>query len=915
MVDGTFSERDSHVKQDSPWADKSAEQDAGERVSRAGWGDNVAPLARNMQPIDPTMDGRNPNQNGGNGQKPWRAGFGSVAPDAQRFPQNNGSSPWGTDASPPTPQPAPQGQWRAGYPDSSYRGPGQDTQQPTYNNNPGNGSPWRAGYPDSTYRGPGTDAQPPVNNNSGNSPWRTGYPDSSYPGPRAQPYSPPENPNPNPAPANQGGGLDWRRDVANPAIAGQGQTGQFPGMPRGDAPSVPSNPGLNDMPGDARASVEKSLEAKSSVFGHLMTGAGTGAAIGAGEWYLDKKLLTSMGEPQTGLMQWWQNHSPMLKEQGAFADKVSLLEQAHNARLAEATIKTEALTKAAEPLKSVLDRLDAKVAGMAVDDAAREIVLKQQAFLGNAVFVSNPAKVAGVIGTAEEVEAGKKLFVTGSKEAKVLSEFAKAAEENGKAGRAATLAEAGMENARKELQQSIETGAGTLGGRTLRGAATGLGVAGLTLAAGYGMDYLGSRMFGYKAPELDSTRLFFDGIAVPAVLLSNIPARYKFAIAGSAFIGARVADYASGTGQFSAAAEYSKLLRPNLVDGVGITAAAMAPVDGKTKAALVGGAWLLGRAYNGVSHMFGWDGSTGAELRDTAQNAFTHDQMARTDSSFDNAVKAGKKLGEENEVALELQMRDWLAKQSITSPVTHMRGTAVLGAALGEFRLESGTRLDINSHADKKDRILKGYNYDFGGEATTWLRMSAGSLVSAQQYAETHKGQTVDGQVMDDNYIQQLKNEQKRVEDDLNKVYGEHDIKGIFNELKDQARVNGTDMDQALVRMKNTLDVTTSKDPKFVAKSSRDVAIGFLAKASYMATKNNGGDANVMYQAAIQYLRQAEQLDPNNPDNKKMEELQLDVVKGIPGAQPSIQQAINNQYKSNWNNPFQLQTPQLYPKQ
>lgn len=905
MVEGSFSERDSHVKQNSPWADKSSEQEAGEKVSRAGWGDNVAPLALNMQQVNPNMDGPNPNQNGGNGQKPWRAGFGQVAPDAQRIPQasNNGSSPWGTDASPPNQ--APQGQWRAGFPDPSYRGPGQETQQANYNNNDNN--PWRAGFPNSSYQGPGTDAQPPAN--TGRSPFGGGSLDS-----RSQPYTPvPENPNPG---QSNTGGLDWKRDVANPAISGQQQTGQFPGMPsRADAPGVPSNPGLNDANAQQRQDIANSLVAKSSVFGHLMTGTGTGAAIGAGEWYLDRKLISSMGEPKSGLMTWWQEHSPMLKEQGAFADKLSLAEQVHTARLTEASLKEAALTKAAEPLQEVLSHLDGKVAGMAVDNEARKILLQQQAFMGDATLVTSQAKVAGVIGSAEEVEAGKKLFVAGSKEAKALTEFARAAEEKGKAGRAVKLAEGGMENARKELTQSVEAGAGTLGGRTLRGAATGLGVAGLTLGAGYGLDYLSSKMFGYKQPELDMFRAGMDGIAVPAVLLSNIPSRYKFALAGTAFLSARVADYAAGTGQFSAGAEYSKLLRPNMVDGVGITAAAMAPVDGKTKALLVGGAWLAGRAYNGLAHMVGWDGSTGVELRDNAQNAFTHDQLTRNESSFDNAVKAGVKLGQENELALELQMRDWLGKQSITNPITHMRGTAVLGAALGEFRLEGGSRLDITSHADKKDRILKGYNYDFGGEASTWLRMSAGSLVAAQQFAESHKGQTVDGQVMDDAYVQQLKNEQKKVEDNLNKIYGEHDINGIFNELKKQARVNSDDMDQALVRMKNALDVTTAKDPKFVAKSARDVALGFLAKASYMASKNNGGDANVMYQAAIQYLRQSEQLDPNAADNKKIEQIQLDVVKGIPGAQPSIQQAIDNQYKSNWNNPFQMQPPQYYPKQ
>src|SRR6185369_11790840 len=126
-----------------------------------------------------------------------------------------------------------------------------------------------------------------------------------------------------------------------------------------------------------------------------------------------------------------------------------------------------------------------------------------------------------------------------------------------------------------------------------------------------------------------------DGVAVPGILLSDLPARYKFALAGTAFVSARVADYFAGTG---ASAQMSTLLRPNTADGVLMTAAAMAPVDGKTKALLVAGAWGVGRLYNEVAHLTGLDGGAPAQLRDNAANSFNHDQLTRTESSFDNAV-------------------------------------------------------------------------------------------------------------------------------------------------------------------------------------------------------------------------------------------------------------------------------------
>ncbi|MBX9686682.1 MAG: hypothetical protein K2X27_08270, partial [Candidatus Obscuribacterales bacterium] len=567
-------------------------------------------------------------------------------------------------------------------------------------------------------------------------------------------------------------------------------------------------------------------------------------------------------------------------------------------------------------VKTLLDSVDHKISTFAADSAkealgaevsavadavrAKELLSQQQAFIGKAVNITNPLKVAQAIGTEAEVASGNKLFVAGSAEAKTLSDFAKLSAANSKAVSAEKLAAAELERSQTMLRDATEGGAGSLLGRSFKGAATGLAIAGGSLAAGYALDKLGSSIFGYKAPETDGTgRFLMDGVAVPAILLSNMPARYKFGLAGAAFMSSRAADYFAGTG---ASIQMSALLRPNTCDGILITAAAMAPVDAKTKAALVGGAYLTGRLYNGVARLTGLDGGHPQELRDDFVNTFSHDQLTRSESSFDSAVAKGVKLGKENEAALELQMRDWLAKQNTTNPLSHMRGTATIAAALGQFRLEEGSRFDLASHADKKDRILKGANYDFGGEATTWLRMSAGSLVSAQNFAAANKGKTVDGQVMDDAYIQQLKNEQKKVEAQLELVYGKHDIPKIFDELKRQARVNSGDMQQALVRLKNQMDVLQTKDVRFMAKSSRDIAIGYLAEAAFMKEKGNGEEARIMFLAGAQYLQNAQRLDPNAPDNKALLDIQSTVGQGIPGA-------IDSQYKSNLNNPWQLNTP------
>lgn len=894
MSDGwRSSDGDSHVKSKSPWADAGEQHDNEKLVNRVGWGDNVAPGALNMPPVQNGLDGQDPNQNGGNGRKPWRAGS-TVAPSAANLPIDtstpvNGRSPWapaGTVAQNPD-------AGRAQYPDSSYRGP-SDQQFPQ----PAPQGQYRAGYPDSVYRGPDQQQQQP-------SPWG-----------RSNNFAQPEAPAPVQPQAPSAGGLDWKsfaqgqiqRDQQNPQTRLPG----LPGMvsPGQDVPGVPSNSGLNPVSDATRNAIQNSLFVKTSIDGYLGTGAITGAGIGAAEWMMDKKLLSTIGQPQTGVMGWWQNHSPILKQQQGLANRLAEAEANHATQVAEATKISASLSESAGGLSKLLGSMDERVAaiaaGQTVDATAKELLQRQVEFIGKSANVTNPRTVAGMIGTADEVAAGKKLFVTGSTEAGQLTDFARLSAANTKAVGLERIAEQEMERSRTMLAESVDGGAGSLAGRSFGGAVKGLAWAGGTLAAGYALDNLGAKVFGYKAPEVDGFgRFAVDGIAVPALLMSNLPSRWKFGLAATTFLGAHASEFFGATG---ATTSMSSLLRPNIVDGVAITAAAMAPVDGRTKALLVGGAYLLGRAYNGIARVTGLDGGQPVELQNNAINSFSHDQLARTESSFDNAVEKGKLLGKENEAALEAQMADWLGKQNSMQPITHMRGTAVLASALGQFRLEEGSRFDRASHADKKDRILKGFDYDFGGEATTWLRMAAGSLVSAQNFAISHKGQTIDGQVMDDAYIQQLKNEQSKVEAQLNKVYAPHNVQGVFDVLKKQVRVNSGDVQQAVVRMQNEFQVLNSNDARFVAKSARDLALGMFAESSYMAEQKSGESARNMYLAGVQYLETAKRVDPNNPDNRAIEDIKNNVLSGS-GAQPSINSAVQDQYKSNFNNPFQLKTP------
>ena len=288
--------------------------------------------------------------------------------------------------------------------------------------------------------------------------------------------------------------------------------------------------------------------------------------------------------------------------------------------------------------------------------------------------------------------------------------------------------------------------------------------------------------------------------------------------------------------------------------------------------------------------------------RDSAIGGFNTDRSTRTESSFHNAVEKGKQLGKENEVSLELIMRDWFSKKDSTHYLTHLRGSAAIACSLGEFRLEEGSRIDQRSHADKKARILKGFDYDFGGEATMWLRMSAGCLWDAQRYVDGHEGLTIEGQKMDAAYMKQLKNLQTGVEDKLERIYGQHDVNAIYEILSSQVRENSGDWQQGLVRLKRELDSSSSTDNRFLAKASRDLALGYMAEANYMASKDNGEDAQIMFRDATRFLQKSMELAPEAPDNQGLQKIALKL-------EPQIQKAIDKQWDNPFNNPFEIPNP------
>lgn len=823
-----FSEKSDDTDRQNPWlkAD-SDESKSSAQVSRVGYGDFVAPAARQLKDVDNTLNGPDPNFN--DPQNPWRAGL-KAAPSAEKIVPV----------------------------DPSLNGP-----DPNVSDNP-----WRAG-------------QSP------------------------RPAVPQEQRREQQPAAPSGGVEDWRRMVEREQRNG----GQ--GLPT--APGVPDR-GLNPVTEQQRQYIEESLKQKTPVFGYLATGGITGGLTNLAIWGADKKLASVPAGERTGLLKTWEGYSPMMKEHLELSKQVANAHKAHSQALAAQQISATQFGNVAKSFEALSTGVNEKLASAAttLSDDAAALLKNQQVFLSDPTKFADLSKVVANIGTAEEVKAGTKLFVANTAEAKTLTEFARISGEHSNISGAVSIADNKLKYATEKLTQATAEGPGSWSSKLLNGAAKGTLVAGATLGGGYLLDNALASQFGYEAPKTDATmRFLLDGVAVPAIILSGMETRTKIAMAGGLFLSARAADVIGGTGLFSGSAQLSSVLRPNTFDAVTIPFAAMLPVDNKWKLAAGVGLYGLGRVYNGAASYFGWSGGSGEELSQDLNASFARDLNVQSESSFDNAVDRARRLGLENERKLELQMKDWLdrGREPGRKQLEQMRGTASLAAGLGAFRLEGGSRLDLTSHGaigklpfgkeQIMNRILVGKNYDFGGEATTWLKMSAGTLIEMRNIAIRKDGQTVDGQLMDASYRQQLENLQNKVESNLKKIYGEHKMEDIYAEIKDNCRSNNTLMDQALVRLSNEDSVSASKDVRHLAKSKRDLAMGFLAMAEFRAESNNGLDAQVMYKNSMRYLQQAEQLERDHANLRQLKDIATRVSRKIPGA-------TQNQLENRFNNPNEL---------
>ncbi|MBY0548485.1 MAG: hypothetical protein K2W95_14400 [Candidatus Obscuribacterales bacterium] len=872
----------------------------GQAPWRRNWND-VAPPAVNPPQVKPN-DGRDPNQNGGNGQAPWRRNWGDVAPPAANPPQvkpNDGHAPNRPILSPPqgTNQGVPS--WR----------------EYAENNKPRDNGPWQAPNVRGAVRpGDGSPAsggsQSPVSDTQLSNLMNSRRPKTS--------------------------------------MAGFLYTGGITGATM-NAGMYALDSRLLSVPEAERSGMMKMWEKVSPAAKALKgqaeaaklattTFSSANQALGIAQLELDAiakvpNTIFQAAEAQTKLLQPVAEEVSLLTAQKSFLQSHATITNADDvlkrigsaSEVGENGVLFERGSTAATQLEAYATHLRAKgsgIAGVAVPNMGQSIAEVEAKLAGLATkavdfgtaqqrllflrsgLAGNAAAVEQVLGTSAEVLAGQKLFERGSAEATELLLYASKAEAHAAATKALDIARANMGVKESALKQALERGAGeyhgSLLGTTARGLAKGLGVSATTMAAGYGLDYLIGQKFGYQPSTDGYDRFIADGVIVPGILLSNYHPRVKIGLAASVFGLARASDYCAGT---MASTETSMLLRTNTCDAVGVTGFALAPLPGKIKAIGIAAPLGLGRGYNLIARAQGWDG-----FKDSAESLDSDlakvrdlDSTTQTRESFDRSVEKAKQLGLSNPGVLEYRLTQLMDRANL-HPVEKERQIASLSIGLARARLERGSRLTVRDYTSGA-YFLEGTRADFGCTAAEQLNSALISLERVRKYAAAHPNESVKGHKLDDSYIKQLDELKGIVDSTLNSIYGEQDIDKVYGEVRKVTRTKVVQLltfieegNEKLIALGENLGPA---DVRYAAKMSRDLALANLAYAESCVQAKNGEDARDFYNAAVNNLTKARELEATSKNNPKLARLVDSIRARVPGA-------VQAQWGNTLNNPFQL---------
>ena len=409
------------------------------------------------------------------------------------------------------------------------------------------------------------------------------------------------------------------------------------------------------------------------------------------------------------------------------------------------------------------------------------------------------------------------------------------------------------------------------------------------------------------------TSWYADSIILPAsMLLTKSPVSWALMAGAGHLLGG----YLDRHYPVDPNSSFGKFLRPNGVESALVGVAALLPMREETlakRAAYVGIAWLGSKLLNLCTEK-----DTPRDIRDQAFDLFKADKTERSAHSMTRAIEKFSDLGRAKEPALNWYLHDWLSKKHEDS-INGYRGAAILLTSAGEIRLGRGTlvspgmgqatsnpvyrELAAKNGPDDSNNILAGYDLDLGGQALRRLAPARDEINLAKKYTQEMLAKdpnaTLRGTAVKQSEVDDLEKLGQRVDIDLARIYGKHDVLSACKEIEEYASKRGfgslnpnvnnpKELAKILDGAKQAFARTRADaNPRYRAKLCRDVALIDLAWAGTKVGYNGiggGGDgskAAALYSEAVAYIAQAKQLDPGNLDNPQLDLIVSDLSKLI----------------------------------
>ncbi|CAN5534775.1 hypothetical protein BH10CYA1_BH10CYA1_17890 [soil metagenome] len=434
---------------------------------------------------------------------------------------------------------------------------------------------------------------------------------------------------------------------------------------------------------------------------------------------------------------------------------------------------------------------------------------------------------------------------------------------------------------------------------------------------------------------------FLSGLAVPMAFSSSADLKTKIMLGVGSIVVSKGLDSLLPASDHKA---ISQIFAPTGIEAVSMGAAWALPAPADLKLPIVGGTWLFNRMINldagdslavsGVIAAGGlllkglkvaeslpvlpflaldgaiWLGSRllhkdqpdDQAINEAANRLVSEDKSTRSAKSMTDAIDKYVQLGNDKEFVLRAYYEEYLTKTNsqFDDMLTAYRGAMILGTSFGESRLSHGTTI---LPAEKPTYILADQNLDLGGQALRGLIIANVNAERAKLETLKLVGQSNHGSKVDKSEVDGITQIQARTNADIAKIYGKHDLTKALSDLTDFQKSNQMGFAKLEIDLVSGLSSNRQSEPQFQAKLFRDYALLCLTYASVSAEKSSDNAAAVLYgsdsgrqipypdgaprgfDGALDAIKLAAQLAPDNPDNQQLQAIAADLEKRIPAAQ------------------------------